>query len=72
MGRADRSTTSVSRWNRLIRWRGAEASLTADGLILIPEPGATCCYARQDKIWVQSPDGVDWEFYTVLEHIETW
>ena len=36
-----------------------------------PEPGAVCCYARQDKVWVHDPDGVAWEYYAVLEHIET-
>ncbi|HKA03366.1 MAG TPA: ArsI/CadI family heavy metal resistance metalloenzyme [Acidimicrobiales bacterium] len=25
----------------------------------------TCCYAAQDKVWVQGPDNA-WEFYTVL------
>ena len=30
-----------------------------------------CCYARQDKVWVHDPDGVAWEYYTVLEHLET-
>jgi catechol 2,3-dioxygenase-like lactoylglutathione lyase family enzyme len=27
----------------------------------------TCCYALQDKVWVQDPDGAAWEIYTVLE-----
>lgn len=26
----------------------------------------TCCFALQDKVWVQDPDGVSWEIYTVL------
>jgi catechol 2,3-dioxygenase-like lactoylglutathione lyase family enzyme len=45
--------------------------LTADGLATEPEPGAVCCYARQDKVWVHDPDGMAWEYYTVLEHLET-
>jgi catechol 2,3-dioxygenase-like lactoylglutathione lyase family enzyme len=49
----------------------AEARLAAWGLATEPEPGATCCYARQDKVWTHDPDGVAWEYYTVLEHIET-
>lgn len=48
----------------------AEARLAAAGLDPEPEPGAVCCYARQDKTWVRDPDGVAWEYYTVLEHIE--
>ena len=26
----------------------------------------TCCYAVQDKVWVNDPDGAPWEVYTVL------
>jgi len=36
-----------------------------------PEHQTTCCYALQDKVWVQDPDGVDWEVYTVLEDAAT-
>ena len=49
----------------------AEARLVAAGLPIEPEPGAVCCYARQDKVWARDPDGLAWEYYTVLEHIET-
>jgi hypothetical protein len=28
--------------------------------------GATCCFALQDKAWVDDPDRVPWEIYTVL------
>lgn len=49
----------------------AQAPLAADGLATEPEPGAACCYARQDKVWIHDPDGVAWEYYTVLEHIKT-
>ena len=49
----------------------AEARLQAAGLDPVPEPGAVCCYARQDKARVRDPDGLAWEYYTVLEHIET-
>ena len=50
---------------------GAEARMQAAGLDPEPEAGAVCCYARQDKAWVRDPDGLAWEYYTVLEHIET-
>ncbi len=49
----------------------AEARLAAQGLAVEPEPGAVCCYARQDKVWARDPDGLAWEYYTVLEHVET-
>jgi catechol 2,3-dioxygenase-like lactoylglutathione lyase family enzyme len=45
--------------------------LATGGLATEPEPGAVCCYARQDKVWVHDPDGVPWEYYTVLKHLET-
>ena len=49
----------------------AEARLAAQGLAVEPEPGAVCWYARQDKVWAHDPDGLAWEYYTVLEHVET-
>jgi catechol 2,3-dioxygenase-like lactoylglutathione lyase family enzyme len=30
------------------------------------EEGVTCCYAVQDKFWVDDPDSAPWEVYTVL------
>ena len=30
----------------------------------------TCCFARQDKVWVDAPDGA-WEIYAVLADSET-
>jgi hypothetical protein len=30
------------------------------------QESTTCCYALQDKAWVEDPDGAPWEFYTVL------
>jgi catechol 2,3-dioxygenase-like lactoylglutathione lyase family enzyme len=32
----------------------------------LEETGTTCCYAVQDKFWVKSPEGIDWEIFTVL------
>jgi catechol 2,3-dioxygenase-like lactoylglutathione lyase family enzyme len=40
------------------RARGAELST-------VVQESTTCCFAVQDKVWVQSPDN-EWEFYTVL------
>ncbi len=47
---------------------GAEqARLTGVGLASSEQSETTCCYAAQDKFWVQNaPDGEAWEFYTVL------
>ena len=30
------------------------------------EVGATCCYAKSDKYWVQDPQGVAWETFHTL------
>ena len=45
-----------------------QARLSDDGLGSVDERGTTCCYAKQDKFWVEeTPDGERWEVYTVLE-----
>lgn len=44
----------------------AQARLAADGLATATEEHVTCCYAVQDKVWVDDPDGAPWEIYTVL------
>jgi lactoylglutathione lyase len=43
----------------------AVARATADGLDQQIQQNVSCCYAVQDKTWVQGPDNA-WEFYTVL------
>ena len=44
-----------------------QTRLGAAGLVSTDERDTTCCYAKQDKFWVEgSPDGERWEFYTVL------
>ena len=47
---------------------GAEqARLAEAGLAPGGAGETTCCYAQQDKFWVQgAPDGEEWEIYTVL------
>jgi catechol 2,3-dioxygenase-like lactoylglutathione lyase family enzyme len=46
-----------------------QARLTEEGLAPVDESG-TCCFAKQDKVWVDGPDGA-WEIYTVLDDSET-
>jgi catechol 2,3-dioxygenase-like lactoylglutathione lyase family enzyme len=44
-----------------------QARLATAGLSSVDERGTTCCYARQDKFWVENaPNGECWEIYTVL------
>ncbi|WP_278259525.1 hypothetical protein [Nocardioides convexus] len=44
-----------------------QTRLSGAGLGSADERGTTCCYAVQDKFWVEgTPDGERWEVYTVL------
>ena len=43
----------------------ASARVAADGLSAEEQLGTTCCYAVQDKVWVDGPDNA-WEIYAVL------
>jgi predicted enzyme related to lactoylglutathione lyase len=40
--------------------------LSREGLATATEDEVTCCYAVQDKVWVDGPDKEPWEIYTVL------
>jgi len=42
------------------RWESA-------GLTPREELQTTCCYALQDKAWVNDPDGNEWEVFVVLQ-----
>ena len=49
-----------------------QARLTGTGVASVDERDTTCCYARQDKFWVEGvPDGAPWEVYTVLGDSQT-
>jgi len=48
----------------------ARTRLAESGLATTTEEGVACCYARQDKVWVDGPSGEPWEIYTVLENVE--
>jgi predicted enzyme related to lactoylglutathione lyase len=43
----------------------ARARLVEAGLATFDEMDTTCCYAKQDKIWVTAPDGESWEVFVV-------
>ena len=45
----------------------ARLRLQKAGLATFDEMDTTCCYAKQDKIWVRDPDGTPWEIFTVLD-----
>ena len=52
------------------RVRTEAARLAAAGLRAEEELGTTCCFAAQDKVWVDGPGGEKWEVYTVLADSE--
>jgi catechol 2,3-dioxygenase-like lactoylglutathione lyase family enzyme len=48
----------------------AKERLVAAGLAAFDEMDTTCCYARQDKIWVRDPDGTPWEVFATHADVE--
>jgi len=50
--------------------KAARARLAATELATAVEEQVSCCYALQDKVWVDGPGGEPWEIYTVLADAE--
>ena len=48
--------------------QAAQSRLADAGLAPFDDNG-TCCFATQEKVWVDGPDGV-WEIYTVVADAE--
>jgi len=48
----------------------AGARLAEQGLATATEEQVSCCYAVQDKVWVDDPAGAPWEIYTVLADVD--
>jgi catechol 2,3-dioxygenase-like lactoylglutathione lyase family enzyme len=48
----------------------AQVRLAGEGLPTAVEDQTACCYAIQDKVWVDGPGGEPWEIYTVLADTE--
>ena len=48
----------------------AQHRLAGAGLPTAVEDEVSCCYAVQDKVWVDGPGGEPWEIYTVLADTE--
>jgi catechol 2,3-dioxygenase-like lactoylglutathione lyase family enzyme len=48
----------------------SSSRLAQAGLATFDERDTTCCYARQDKVWVTDPAGNRWEVYTLLEDVD--
>lgn len=48
----------------------AQVRLAAAKLATAVEEQVSCCFAVQDKVWVEGPGGEPWEIYTVLSDAE--
>jgi catechol 2,3-dioxygenase-like lactoylglutathione lyase family enzyme len=46
-----------------------QARLVAAGIVTREERGSRCCYALQDKLWFEDPDGNAWEVFQVHEQL---
>jgi len=45
----------------------AQQRIAETGLEATEEADVVCCFARQDKVWVNDPDGAAWEVYTITD-----
>lgn len=43
----------------------AQARFESVGLKTFSEENTSCCYAVQDKVWIEDPDGNSWEVFVV-------
>ncbi|APR82592.1 Lactoylglutathione lyase [Minicystis rosea] len=43
----------------------AKGRFEAQGLTTLTEEDTACCYAMQDKVWIEDPDGNSWEVFVV-------
>lgn len=50
----------------------ATARLSELGMFTEVENDTTCCYARQDKVWVHGPGNEPWEVYVVKADSSTY
>jgi hypothetical protein len=39
---------------------------------VMPQKGATCCYAKSDKYWTLDPQGIAWESFHTLDSAPTY
>ena len=49
----------------------AAKRLRTEGLAERFEEDTTCCYATQNKVWSEAPDGTPWEWYRITDDAPT-
>lgn len=52
--------------DEVMKW---QKNLTEAGILKLVESDTKCCFARQDKVWFQDPDGNSWEVFFVHEQL---
>jgi extradiol dioxygenase family protein len=52
--------------DEVMKW---QKKLTECGLVKLIEKDTNCCFARQDKVWIQDPDNNSWEIFYVHEQL---
>jgi catechol 2,3-dioxygenase-like lactoylglutathione lyase family enzyme len=45
------------------------ARLAQADVSVLPQKGASCCYARSDKYWTVDPQGIAWESFHTLDSV---
>ncbi len=50
--------------------QAARQRLESSGLVSFDEGDTVCCFARQDKVWANDPDGNGWEVYVLLDEMD--
>lgn len=66
LSRVNHLGIEVESADEVLEW---ENRLTEKGVLSKPEMNTECCYARQDKVWLQDPDGNSWEIFYVHEQL---
>lgn len=56
----------VDSLEEVLAWKN---KLNAAGVTTRDEMGTDCCYARQDKVWFEDPNGNAWEVFFVAEQL---
>jgi catechol 2,3-dioxygenase-like lactoylglutathione lyase family enzyme len=49
----------------------AQSRLRESGVDATAESNTECCFALQDKVWIDGPDGRAWEIYAVLDDVDS-
>ena len=65
MQEAPRSSVNASHFGVQVASTEDVAAAWSAGLKTFTEENTTCCYAMQDKVWVEDPDGNMWEVFVV-------